>query len=247
MTSVIQEALDGAVAAGTLALASFTYYLGAATKRLGTETRNARLDALAPRVIVQNFRVLPNPVTRATIGGQSPNKIDPGSFWDMTKSGNHHVGIVAKGELINEGDGTAEFAFLLCDGIEMEDPVKEISDSSARPFRRNVPLGQGYFSIPPGKSVFFTLVAWKPAHEWGDLFTRYGETCPLDAVGPSTITITNRFFAVQDIYKLRFARFPLIRQLLKDGWKFAYDDPRINFGEATISTAIVSPVNRHYS
>lgn len=248
MTSTaIRDLLDALVALGTLSLAGFTFYLGTATKKLGTETRNARLDALAPRVVITSFQVLPEPVTRPIVAGQPPAKADPGTSWDMTKYGEIQLGIHTVGVATNEGDGTAFITVVPGEGTEFYGFEEEIEPTEF-PTKIRVPLHGNIVSIAAHESLIFNLILWKSTKEWCDAWNQF-QLAPLAADGNSTIEISNRFAAVRDTYKVGFNELPLVPNQLEDGWMIANADDVhsiSNPGTATVAIAVVSPVERVY-
>lgn len=249
MTSTaIRDLLDALVALGTLSLAVFTFYLGTATKKLGTETRNARLDALAPRVVVTSFHVLPEPVTRPTAAGQPPVKADPGTSWDLTKYGEIQLGVHAIGVATNEGDGTAYISMIPGSDTEFYHFEMEIGGSLERSIKHRVPVSGNTISIAAGERITFHLILWKSTKEWCDAWKRFQFAPPADD-GNATIEVSNRFAAVRDMYKVRFIKLPLVPRQLEDGWMIAHADDLYNIsnpGTATIPTVVVSPVERRY-
>lgn len=248
MTSTaIRDLLDALVALGTLSLAGFTFYLGTATKKLGTEARNARLDALAPRVVITSFQVLREPVTRPTAVGQPPVKADPGTSWDMTKYGEIQLGVHAVGVATNEGEGTAFITLVPGEGTEFYGFEEEIEPTQL-PTKFRVPLQGNVVSIGAHQSVRFNLILWKSTKEWCNAWNQF-QFAPPAADGNSTIEVSNRFAAVRDTFKVGFNKLPLVPKQLEDGWMIANADDVhsiSNPGTATVAIAVVSPVERRY-
>lgn len=240
----IQDLLNGLVALGTLSLAVFTFYLGTKTKRLGMETRNARLDALAPRVVITSFEVLPKPVTTPMVAVQQPAEAEPGTNWDVTKFGETKLGIHAIGVATNEGDATAFIKVVPRESTEFNG----FQETLAQFPMMAVPLQGNVVSIGAHESVRFNLILWKSTKEWCDAWKQF-QLAPPSGVGGATIEVSNRFAAVRDVYQVSFNKIPLVPMQSEDGWIIAYTDNLRSIsdpGTATIATAVVSPVERVY-
>jgi hypothetical protein len=149
MSDLTADLLNGLVAAGTLALAGATVYLGRAT-------RNAALDSTLPRVVVAELAIDPSVRQQPRVAGEHPPPIDP-SRWGMTQHGDDLIGLRAVARLRNEGDSSAWLQVTHANGMQI--------DTSTLP---RLERQDGRYVLPPhfGQNVDLLLTWWQPIRKW---------------------------------------------------------------------------------
>lgn len=210
-SELLPDVLDGLVAAGTLALAAATVYVGRVAIR-------GALDNTAPRVVVRWLRVDDQPVNRpGTLGADLPT-IKPGTSWILKTHGDHKIGLRAVGHLRNEGGTTALLQFRPEADVEVRSVTYQ--DPSPIPGGPEVAVGlpeqDGWYVIAPGGEATFRLVWWRSASEWAKSHER--QPVPVKMVQVAVRGVSG---STRDLCNLTFGGYVLAPKPGEDGWVIA--------------------------
>ncbi len=217
---MVPDVLDGLVAAGTLALAGATVYLGRGAAR-------AAIDNASPRVVLTWLRAEDEarnlPVAAAPDGGV----IKPGIPWPMSQHGATLVGMRAVGQARNESAVTALARFECGPGSEVG-PVtfRDLNPVGGPP--ANVPLArQGeWYVISPGATASFSIFWWQAASSWAAAWQHH-EQDPASPPPATTARLIVRGAGghSEDRCELTFGGYIVASHPRGDGWVIAIVDP----------------------
>lgn len=172
--------LEAAVAVGTLLLAGATVWLGRQTKGSVRQSLLARLDQMAPAVLVTRAEILDTAV--ATAPFEAGSRVLPARReWLLSQSGDESLGVRCTISVANEGARSAMVRLVTADGDTLlpAAPSQEglqaevvvaypVSDPPSLDLQSVVllsALGQ-WTIIPPGIEAQFAVTYWAPAHAW---------------------------------------------------------------------------------
>jgi hypothetical protein len=219
-SEVVPDVLSGLVAAGTLALAGATVYLGRGAA-------HAAINAASPRVVVTWLLADDAARARPTAAGTDAGAIRPGTPWPMSQHGATLVGIRAVGQVRNESAVTA-LVRLECGPDTEAGPVT---------FRDPDPLGgppvnvaltrQGEWHVlSPGATADFSILWWQPASTWAEAWRRHVQ----DPQTPPPVTTTRLIVRgasgdAQDQCDLIFGGYLMVPHPREDTWVIAIVDP----------------------
>jgi hypothetical protein len=209
-SEVVPDILNGLVAAGTLALAGATVYVGRIAVR-------SALDTSAPRVVVTQLWVPDPPVNTPVAGGADAGSIQPGTTWSMRQHGLDRVGLRASGHLRNEGTATVLFSFEHSPDVEV-DHVTYMDPSPLGGPAASAPLveQEGWYVIRPSGEANFRFIWWKSASDWAAAWDQQ-----------SVPTVTARLLVrgvsgqARDRCDLTFGGYVMVPHPREDGWVVA--------------------------
>lgn len=136
------------------------------------ESRQARIDARSPRVIVSDKTdpLMPAAKRQSTVTGvRWP--LAPGHRFDLPGSADQAVVLTAHVQLHNEGP-TSAFLTLPPGGIAVPSPDDRPSDEGINTFRWAIGKRLEY-RLAPGQTQWFLLEAGHSVGEWADLWHRF--------------------------------------------------------------------------
>lgn len=208
---LIPDLLDGLVAGGTLALAGATVYLGRESARVAVDTGT-------PRVFLSQLQVPEQPFTPAVVAGGEPQEVKPGLIWSLAQHGRDKLGLEANFRLTNESTMTAL--------VRLDTPPDtEIMSVHVLPTDRylvEVPLQGDWHVIGPGAQAACSMIWWKPASEWADLWTRgTPDSPPLTTV---TVNVRGSSGEAYDSCKVSFGSYVVVPHPREDGWVIGIRD-----------------------
>jgi hypothetical protein len=206
---VLLDILDGLVAAGTLALAGSTVWLGRATGRAVKEAYKARIDATAHRVVLNHLEVEDCLSPRKT-RDRSPTIIPPLTPWDLTQHGAANIGLGATVQIRNEGQVSVLFRVSWIEGSNIE-----WRDDVGIPTERREGRWQ---LLLPGGIAPVGLIWWQSAKEWA---AAAGGDVPTATV---TVTFRDAMGGAVDDCHLTFGAHVLVGHPTRDGWLIAARD-----------------------
>jgi hypothetical protein len=209
-SELVPDIFSGLVAAGTLALASATVYVGRVAVR-------SALDSSAPRVVVTQLWVEDAPVNTPVAGGADAGQIPPGTSWSMRQHGLDKVGLRATGHLKNEGTTTALFSFEHSPDVDVG-PVTYMVPSPLGGPATPAPLAEqeGLYVIPPSDEANFRLIWWRSASDWATAWDK-------QSVPTATARLSLRGVSGQarDRCDLTFGGYVMVPHPREDGWVVA--------------------------
>jgi hypothetical protein len=242
-SEVLPDILSGLVAAGTLTLASATFYLGKGAAR-------AAVDASSPRVVVTWLLAEDQARNRPVAAGTDAAAIRPGTAWPMAQHGVTPVGLRAAGQIRNESAVTALVRFE-CGPDSEAGPVT---------FRDPNPLGgppvnlalaqQGeWYVLSPWAAADFSLLWWQPASAWAEAWRRHVQAPQAPAPATTTrLVVRGASGDAHDQCDLTFGGYLVVSHPRDDSWVIAIVDPadRGMRGYAPPRIATVGLMRRSY-
>lgn len=209
-SELVPDIINGLVAAGTLALAGATVYVGRAAAR-------AALDAASPRVVVRRLEVADQPVSLPLTANAGPQEIDAGLKWSMAQHGQDRIGLVVNGNLYNEGSATALFRFELDADCQLESVTRPIT------IPPDVPEQDGWFLLEPGGIADFAVIWWQAASTWAYAWERPAapETPPTSTM---RLIVRGTSGDTSDRCDFAFGGYVIVPHPREDGWVIAAVD-----------------------
>jgi hypothetical protein len=217
-SELVPDILNGCVAAGTLALAGATVFVGRAAVR-------AAVDGRCPRVIVTELQVVDEPRNWPISAKAEPGEIKAGISWDMAQYGADRIGMKATGQLRNERAVTALFR-LDCDPDCVVGPVlcRDPNPISGLAVTQPAPR-EGWYVIVPGGGADFSIIWWQPASAWAQAWQR-GAGNPELSPPTTTVRLVVRGASgdAVDRCDLTFGGYVVVPRPREDGWVIAIVD-----------------------
>ena len=212
--------LSGLVAAGTLALASATVYLGRGAAR-------AAIDAVSPRVVVTWLLAEDEARGRPAGAGAGAAAIRPGTAWPMGQHGATLVGMRAVGQLRNESAVTALVRFECGPGCEAGPVTVRDPDPLGGPPGSLVLTRQGqWYVLSPGVMADFSILWWQPAAAWAQAWQRREQDPqPQPPVTTAQLIVRGASGDAEDRCTLTFGGYLVAPDPGEDGWVIAIVDP----------------------
>lgn len=216
-SEVVPDVLNGLVAAGTLALAGATVFVGRAAVR-------ASVDGRCPRTIVTQLQVEDEPRNWPVAAKAEAGKIKPGVSWSMAQHGADRIGLTAVAQLRNERAVTALFRIEYHQDCEVgtvlcRDPTGGLA----------VPeTGQqqdGWHVIVPGGMADISIIWWQRAFAWAQAWER-GAQDPESSAPTTTVRLIVHGASgdAVDRCELAFGGYVVVRHPREDGWVIATVD-----------------------
>ncbi len=217
-SELVPDILNGLVAAGTLALAGATVFVGRAAVR-------AAVDGRCPRVIVTQLQVEDEPRNWPVAAKAEPEKIKLGVSWSMAQHGADRIGMQAVGQLRNERAFTALFRFEFDPDCELGSVLcRDPSPLSGLAVTQPAPPREGWYVIVPGGGADFSIVWWQPASAWEKAWQR-GDGDP-ESPPTTTVRLVVRGASgdAVDRCDLTFGGYVVVPHPREDGWVIAIVD-----------------------
>jgi hypothetical protein len=239
----VPDVLSGLVAAGTLALASATVYLGKGAAR-------AAIDAASPRVVVTWLQAENEARNRPVTPGTDAGAIRPGTAWPMAQHGVTPVAIRAVGQMRNESTVTALVRFEC--GADSEAGPVTFRDTSALggPPAHTALTRQGeWYVLSPGATAGFSILWWQAASTWAEAWRQYMRAPETPApVTTARLIVRGVSGDAHDSCDLIFGGYLLVPHPREDAWVIAIVDQqdRGMRGYAPPRVATVGLMRRSY-
>lgn len=168
--------IEGAVAAGTILLAGATFWLGWQTKASVRQSLLARLDQLAPSVLIPQPEIVDTALARARVGS-GDDMLRAGNAWPLDQFGEDSLGVRCIVSATNESPRSAMLRFVTVAGSAMPRVVPpragfqltvtdRVSPSALESWSPRFERGE-WSIIPPSSTLSFAITYWAPAREWG--------------------------------------------------------------------------------
>jgi hypothetical protein len=213
---MLRDILDGFVAAGTLALAGSTVWLGRATRSAVREAYRTRVDASAQRVTPHGFGVAETCVHPPTVARADPCEFGVGIPWSLSQQGDAIIGLWSRLKLQNEGAVTALVRFTCPEGVALWQLAGPMPDGFNPPLEHQ---NEDWLVFPPGIDAQVRFIWWQSANRWA---------LAADAGGVPTTTVVATIRDARggavDEYRLTFGAQVLARHPTQDGWVIAPRD-----------------------
>lgn len=239
----VPDVLSGLVAAGTLALASATVYLGKGAA-------HAAIDAASPRVVVTWLQAENEARNRPITSGTDAGAIRPGTAWPMAQHGVTPVAIRAVGQMRNESAVTALVRFE-CDADSEAGPVtfRDTSPLGGPPAHIALPRQGEWYVLSPGATADFSILWWQAASTWAEAWRRHMQAPEAPApVTTARLVVRGVSGDAHDLCDLTFGGYLLVPHPREDAWMIAMVDPhdRGMRGYAPPHVAAVGLMRRSY-
>ena len=218
---MVPDVLSGLVAAGTLALAGATVYLGRGAAR-------AAIDAVSPRVVVTWLQAEDEACTRPAGAGAAAGAIRPGTAWPLGQHGLTLVGLRAVGQYRNESAVTALVRFECGPGCEAAPVTFRDPDPLGGPPASVALPRQGEWQVlSPGGTADFSIFWWQPASAWAEAWRRHEQDPqPQPPVAIAQLIVRGASGDAEDRCELTFGGYVVAPHPREDGWVIAVVDPR---------------------
>jgi hypothetical protein len=209
-SEILPDVLSGLVAAGTLALAGMTFYVGRAASR-------AAIDATSPRVVVTSLSVHDLPHNRPGVRGAQRPSIQAGLSWSLTQHGRDLIGMRAGGDLYNESLVTA--LLRLEPGPDCEIGGVTAASSGMPTIFTRLPQQGEWHVLYPGARAQFLLYWWQSADAWAEAWQRHDRYEQLPPpVTTARLIVRGASGEAEDQCDLTFGGYVVVRHPREDGW-----------------------------
>ena len=242
-SEVVPDVLSGLVAAGTLALASATVYLGKGAAHAAT-------DAVSPRVVVTWLQAEDEARNRPAAAGTGAGAIRPGTPWPMGQHGVTLIGMRAVGQLRNESAATALVRFECGPSSEVAlVTFRDPNPPGGPPVNVALTRHGEWYVLSPGATTGFSILWWQPASTWAEAWRRH-ELDP-ESHPPTTTTqliVRGATGDAEDRCELTLGGYLVTPHPRDDGWVIAVVDPhdRGMRGYAPPRVAAIGLMRRSY-
>ena len=218
-SEVVPDILNGLVAAGTLALAGATVFVGRAAVR-------ASIDGRCPRTVVAQLQVEDEPRNWPVAAKAEPGEIKPRTLVEVAQHGADRMGIKAVALLRNERTVTALFRIEHDSDCEVSTVVCRDPDPiSGLAVTQPAPQQEGWYVIAPGGGADINFIWWRSSSAWADAWRRGAEYPELSP--PTTtarLTVRGASGDAVDRCDLTFGGYVLVPYPREDGWVIAIVD-----------------------
>jgi|GEM_PF-6166113 len=204
---------------GTVALAMATVVLAAATRRSVSESRRARIDAQAPRLVAHSFFIED---TTSVLGENGfPTTTTESIHWDLTRSGNIPIGLIIRISLSNEGRTSAFVSS--SDGL-VGATAEFLDHEDGLPYPRELINidGRKWTIVRPGEQCQVTLTYRQAGDSWKNEWLKNAPNPP--HAKAFSFDIRNDEGSVRDRIRFSFGKYVLVPAVASDGWTLSTND-----------------------
>lgn len=214
--------MDYLTGIGTLSLALVTAVALVVTWGSVREAYRARVDAVAPRVLVIDVTLMDSVSTApASVGGRGV--AEPGKGWDMTQNGTIPITVEVVVTVYNEGQMAAFVK------VETQPDVKTLTvttgDSASPPMAlpiTSLPQSQdGWWLLKSGKHGYLRLGWSMPAHTWASLVPELIDTQTLPPKMTFTVAVRDATGKTLDRTPCTVGTYAVTPKATQDGWEIA--------------------------